>query len=438
MSTTFKLSGPSFDLTKWHNSLKQLLRGETAWKPFPCMSRLISPDGRPADMSDPPVVRSYFVLLGQGSTQGVEVTQESGTVTLGLRMSSSLADWSAARWLIDAGMRAGANVSGDAVPDGGSLTESDLLPETFTATATKTIGQMIGTGKAIALQDGSGLTFPVAHFDLSLSKEETFNLSPSEMLDVLARRCEAFASAHIATTMKAQYESGRVIRYVAHCGVPTLFAHDIDGLMFGEPGGTTLSDDLVELDHVLKLLGAHVVKTGRFYFLPAIDWSKQPGLLEALLGKPSTEISQHIANQHLDKATMALLIAFVLIAAADGSADDKEVAKFLDLLGKAGSASNDNSLFAQTARTLQGELRERMAVLKQPGYDITAALIDGLRSSDQLLSPKERHEFRTRLYSIVEEVAKASGGGFLGFGSKISKGEQRSLDQLKAILFPSA
>lgn len=128
----------------------------------------------------------------------------------------------------------------------------------------------------------------------------------------------------------------------------------------------------------------------------------------------------------------APVIVFMLVAAADGKADAKEISAF-------GKKLTEN--LASGSRVMKGavmraapNLQLLIEKLTETGVEGMAGLLVAARQMvDETLGRGEGHRFASALYALGESVASAS-GGFFGFGNKISAEERVILNGLKKLL----
>jgi hypothetical protein len=139
---------------------------------------------------------------------------------------------------------------------------------------------------------------------------------------------------------------------------------------------------------------------------------------------------------HLRDAPLAV---FFMVANADGSIDDKELTAFEKLFKESGKYPS----------VLMQRVMSELSPLAPQGQ---ALLVDFFHrySSDEFSAPiyfvilnrllasnaqgTQGAEFKKDLLAFAKAVASSSGGGFLGFGSKISKEEKAVLELLEKVL----
>jgi hypothetical protein len=132
----------------------------------------------------------------------------------------------------------------------------------------------------------------------------------------------------------------------------------------------------------------------------------------------ANELSQEVL-QHLAKAPA---LVFLLVAAADGNVDKKEIGQFQKILQDPAY----QPLFAAMRET-ESDMLELLAEFQSSGRSPIDELAI-LRGILELLLPEEAATvYKVMLLKLAKSIAEAS-GGFLGvFGSKISKEEKLAI-----------
>lgn len=422
MSTTFKLSGNTFDRKSWDGELRRLLRGEVGWVPLKCMQRLYP------EATAEPLKQGSLLLLGKGSSRGVSVQARQDSVLLELMSLASEVDWDAARWLLAAGYKLRAQAVAE---DGQSLGVEELRREAFQARSQQVLRAELGMTRGIMSKDsGDKLRFPVAHFELSLSREDLKTLELDPIMDLLVKQCFLYGNAYIAQRMASQAPNGSQSKQAHYSGISTLVPDDIDGMTFGGPEGHyTL--DAVPLERVKQVLSKHITATGHYLHFPPIRWDLEPALLEALTGKSTKEISESLNNQLAEAIVRAPVMAFYIVAQADGEVDLKESQALFDFVNECAANQGDQRIFPNACRRLQREMKQAIASLKGFAPGEFQYVIGQL---DHRLNAETAAAYKQRVYELAEKVAKASGGGFLGIGSKVNERKQQALLWIKEVL----
>ncbi|OLU20714.1 hypothetical protein BVH01_01890 [Pseudomonas sp. PA1(2017)] len=135
----------------------------------------------------------------------------------------------------------------------------------------------------------------------------------------------------------------------------------------------------------------------------------------------------------------APLAIFFMVASADGDIDEKEIKAFGDLFkesGKYPSVLMQRVMLELSPHVRQGrELMMEFLVHFSSGQFSVAQYFAGL---SRLLADNAEDEaaaaFKRDLLAFASAVAASSGGGFLGFGSKISKQEKAVISVIETLL----
>ncbi|MCH9671929.1 MAG: hypothetical protein K0U93_10830, partial [Gammaproteobacteria bacterium] len=148
-----------------------------------------------------------------------------------------------------------------------------------------------------------------------------------------------------------------------------------------------------------------------------------------LLDDPEPEATFDDVVRALTYAPVAL---FVLVAGADGDIDKKEAMAFP--VGLATTLSVDNELVQESlVHCLQG-FPALFEELVRGGPDACLHALIAVRIAASNALGADADVYCHALYTLAEDIAKASGGSLFGFGKKIGKEEQIVLDVLQKIL----
>jgi hypothetical protein len=157
----------------------------------------------------------------------------------------------------------------------------------------------------------------------------------------------------------------------------------------------------------------------KFHQFETIKKTKES--LAKVSGITNPEVLQKLVELDIqpDLVASLALVPLVEIAWADGKIDANE---------KEAVLKADAQLFTKDSPD--------MAVLKQwlehkPGPELLIAWKEYIKGLCQQLTSKQKVSLKSEVIGHAREVAEAA-GGFLGLGSKISKAEQKMLDQLEA------
>jgi hypothetical protein len=125
------------------------------------------------------------------------------------------------------------------------------------------------------------------------------------------------------------------------------------------------------------------------------------------------------------------LLAFLMVAAADGNVDKKEMAKFQQLVM---SAAGKSPLFGKVVAGMVpklGEHAQKLVELGPIGWSLELMRLSKILDEKHNADAKS---YKQALYDIAKQVAESSGGGWFGFGKKIGEGEKAALDLLETFL----
>lgn len=190
-----------------------------------------------------------------------------------------------------------------------------------------------------------------------------------------------------------------------------------------------LSEDLLLLPQLEGEQWKEVCKKAEQYRCADIfDYSYLP---ENDTEANNEDVSDKITTADLDALANLPIVIFVAVAGADGDIDKKEIEAFYKQLA-AGMLADQVILRAAALMTV-ANFQERMTQALTGQLDAHSTI---MRARDLLhtkLARDEALEIKRALMQIGKKIAEAS-GGFLGFGSKISKQEQRALDAIRQIL----
>lgn len=423
MSTTFKLHGPALDRSEWLSHLKWLLSGRGSWTPLACMKHLYP------DAATDPFQKGSVLLLGRESARGVWVESCEDSISIELPALASSMDWQIAGWLLRQGAKLGGEVRSeeDQVLGGDGLTI-----DTFVERYQRTIKREL----AIVRHGGGTVRFPVGYFELMLSPEDLKVEDSQAIINYLTRQCLRYGDAFLASRMKFQSKDGSE-KLLAHYSTrSTLVPANVDVMTFSGPDGI-YTDDPVPIDKVREVLANFMVPVGSYLYIPAMDWSRDTALLEALVGKSSEEIRESLLEQFKIAIISLPVLAMLMMFRADGQPNEKEGDAFLNGIKQAAADESDHSIFANACRKLMEQMRETMASLRN--CSIEAEFLTAIGMLHSFLSLEAADDYKKRLYRLVETIANASRTrGFLGMGGRISEARQHALEEIQTSLFPNS
>ena len=140
-----------------------------------------------------------------------------------------------------------------------------------------------------------------------------------------------------------------------------------------------------------------------------------------------------LSQEQWSLLTMSPMTVFLLVAAADGEIDDKELETFQKaVLEKV--VFGDNKLLSLIGAECIADMAALYSAAAEMELTNHINLLLTLRDIvDEHLPEADAQALLTALYNLGHSVASAS-GGFFGFGSKIGKEEKKMLDFLKITL----
>lgn len=146
----------------------------------------------------------------------------------------------------------------------------------------------------------------------------------------------------------------------------------------------------------------------------------QPGVSTGFHGEENTEFTP----EEFETLKRSLLLIFFVVAGSDGKVDKREFTTFIKALTdveRFGSA-----LFNRVVTNIIANIPALAAAIVAERPDYLAEFQRVKDIVDAKLPAEEGLEFKVALLKVGHEIASSS-GGFLGFGSKISKQEKAAL-----------
>lgn len=126
-------------------------------------------------------------------------------------------------------------------------------------------------------------------------------------------------------------------------------------------------------------------------------------------------------------------IACLLVAGSDGIVDSKELREMFKQMTQAAKAPG---LLGEVLKSMvddNHDPRTDLTLLAEEG-DTASQLVAAGKLVNQRIPDKAAEEFKVNLLRVGYAVANASGGGFMGLGSKVSEEERNSLAVLASSL----
>ncbi len=422
MSTTFTATGPGVNFARLRHQIDELLVGKTSWIPLKCMGWYY-----PEGLSDEVFAKGEILLLGKGSTRGVFARWQEQKISFELTSLAGDTDWEVARWLALPIIRDGGVVLND---EGKQLSEAEVEPAAFKQRVEEIRKGELGTARSISAKEGN-LRFPVAHYELLLTKEELAGgKNDAAIMESLAKQCFHYGNAHVAKVMELERPDGTRQLFCLYSSISTLVPADIPAMAFGGPDGEYTKTP-VPIERVKEVIGKFMVPVGQYIYIPPIKWSDEPQLLEQITGKSTKELLASL-NEQLVRTLgeMPVLVAILMIM-ADGKVEEKEFSAFDEYLRKIAMDSNDKSFFAIGSRHALAGMREMMARFRTMKYHEHMTLLQlGVGQLNLRLSPEGAKAYKEKLFGLAETIAKSTAAG----GANVGQQEQKILTWLRSLL----
>ncbi|MEO5716064.1 MAG: hypothetical protein ABIT37_21475 [Luteolibacter sp.] len=440
MGAILTINGPDFDAATWQIAVGNLIwqRDQPGVSPL-CMvfNEELAEVFPEAGSSEPTCLGDDGTWLhSPGAIRGVTVRRfADGSVSVSLPSGAGRGDWEFAARLGECGMASGAELEVDGetvVTAGDGSVDLTKLFEKQWEFETSMIRQLASDS------DDKSIDLPVLGNLLKL-KVTADDAASDAFHDDLTERMRRYSEAHVASTMSVRTETGAELEINVAGAVPTLIAADVDALMlFDAPAAMEASDalfgkKLVPLGPFLEVMRNEVEVLGGLNYVPLFKYSEHPEVmskLQAAVDAYEPGGAGDLTETDLNALSRGPVLVFLLVAAADGSVDKKEILEFGAILSKA--AALPGSIFQKMLATSIVSQAEILQQVMASGEAPLAQLVQLLQALEKCPAG-EADLIRNGLYVIAYRIANAS-GGFLGFGSKISPGEQRALDMLKTLL----
>ena len=445
MGVSINLAGAGFNRVQWRRDLGDVVYSGTQGAISPLCLSLLHPDEADLILFDGEDIRvaspnAEVWVLPVGGIRGVTVKNSPDGIELSMPVLTGARDWEMAAALTKLAFDCGATVDVDGEPVApGPVDFSHFLNQNWSMS--------VAMLRDLARQ-GQELVVPIlmGGLHLEISPEQ---LDSPDLHDGLVAQMKRFGEAHIASTMTVQTQSGQLLHLNVAGGVPTLIERESQGLILHDApdNPAAMSEPLfdgapVPTDEFLRVMGERVESAGPRIYVPLFKYSEAPEILSALaaaaaagnFGAPGGGAGGGaVATVGVDHAALARgpVLVFLMVAGADGKVDEKEIGTFQGLVA--------NSELAPGA-VFGAMLRNALGNFEQIFTEITAAdaappvLFLELLQALEACPPEEGMLARQGLYALGHAIASASGGGFMGLGSKISRSEKKALQLLQKLL----
>lgn len=369
-------------------------------------------------------------LHAQGGVRGVTMHHSDNVVTLSLSAGANDVDWD---FLLAIALSA-AEHEAAVVDEEGETIEND--PPKLT--------EIIHRQKQFYwnfLQSNPGITLPIGGLIPLVLEQEVIDLGEKAALQYLADQMQVYAQARLANVMPygdmvlALYE-GEDILIDQSC--THIIAEDAVGRLFDIP---------IPKATFMSVFENKPRVIGEFTFFPALDIRSQTlayatlklrAIVAALPESSSSAAPEEVSSTEMTESDWMILakapiLIFFTVAAADGKVSKKELKQFDEILQKM-----EKSLCDVTRKVVDlcmnnvGTFLKEFASINSMRIMFELGLIGRTLNSGKLPIPAAA-SLKHELKQLAHNIANASGGLF-GFGSKISKEEQESLNMINEYL----
>lgn len=425
------LKGPGFDRRGWLDDLRSTFienPPEDGVHLSPLWHQIVGSEGN-FDHGD-------FWLHPLGGIRGVTVRQEDGEIALSLPVGSSSADFDLAWDLMRMGVNHGAAASDE---ESGSLNLSDeqirRIADRQSAFQWSALVETMAKGEA---------TLPIGGFlQMKLDPRDAEG-GPRALEEILTARMDRYADAYVTRLMVVRSPLDGTVKNLSNYGHMASLVDAGAELIttLGEWGN--ICETPVPAGHFYEVLGDRVENLGEYNYVPAIDFRAEPELTAALrrmsvpTAVPRASAGRTEALTDEDWATLAKApcIVFVLVASANGRIDKKELALFRSILKN--NEGIPSPIFATIINVTKANVQQLIAEISRSEMSLAQQLlqISFLLQSGRI--PRDEAVSIARCLCKLGKAVATASGGFLGFGSKISKKEAEMLDFLETILLAPA
>lgn len=347
---------------------------------------------------------------------GVTLRQRD-EVELVIHDSCASADVGLAWDLLRLGVKHGANAS-DEAHDFLGFSEQEI------ATITQVIQAKCWLNLVSEIQASGEITLVIGTMlSLRVTAEDASHGS-IELERRLLARMRRYSHAVIAGLMpNKDHPASPVSRYSQ---VPTLLSSLVEWI-FIDIDGVNFFAAPVPIRRFNQVLEPFIENLGDWNYVPAIDLGSKPDLILALN-------DLHVGDGILDAADWALLakapcLVFIMVVAAEGYMDEKEMELFEKLLNHPDRIASPlvSKIIGITQKNLEGLMDEILH--SETTLPMSLLGVRGLLASEKIPASEGRGYARF-LCSFAEAVASASGGIF----SRISHQEAEALRTLRMLL----
>jgi len=425
------LSGPGFDRKSWLNDLHSTL----VENPPEDGIRLSELCHQVQELENALDLEELW-LHPVGGIRGVTVRHENEQVTLSLPVGASGTDFSLAWDLMRMGVKHGASASDE---EQETLDFSDEQIREIT-------NRQSGFQWSVLLETAKKgeTTLPVGGF-IQIKLDAADAAAGAEALESnLVERMLRYSNVFVPRLMGIRNHQDGSVRKLSNYGhMASLIDAEAELISTMGEGGMICQDPL-PASHFYSVLGDRVENLGGFYYVPAIDFKAEPELAAALqsspvvppLPKPAVAGNEGLTGEDWAKLAKAPCLVFFLVASADGSIDKKEMILFGTILQK--HAAIPSPVFSKIIKIAQANIEALMTEIMNAEVPVPQQLLEiaSLLQSGKI--PREEAIVIAQCLCALGKAVASASGGFLGFGSKISRKESEVLDLLEKLFLSSA
>lgn len=365
-----------------------------------------------------------FRCMVKGSIRGVLVREADDEIEVLVNTFASRADQYLAARLAWEAIAMGATVEKEGH---GPISQDDLGGDQIE----QAHQEWFSLSRRSAATCEGNITMPInGLYSISLSRDDA-QMENEALEQALIERIAPFGDAFPSTRMRLGVGDSPdgAIASVAQEEMPSLVQKDTDLLI--------VDDHLIPLDAFISHTGAQAIDGQDSWLLPPLN--QLPADLRKSLAEhaidpnaASSGSGDGPSEEEWGVIAQAPVVAFLIVAAADGNVDKKEAIKFSEVLGSLAAQQEHESLSKMMVLAAQN-FQQIMPNLMSGNFDPAAMLQEFRQIVETRFSEDEAMMMKTSLLVVGHKVAESS-GGFLGLGSKISKVEKKALMALAHLL----
>jgi hypothetical protein len=419
MSLDYSFRKQDIPFEKWLEKIDEFVvpaeRGET---PEGCWRELLLSNMMRMEEAQGPYGEKF---LTEGSIRGVLVAEQDDEILIKLHSFASRTDHFLAARMVWEAMSLGASVEKDG---NGPITTDDLGAETLEKLHQEWFS--LSRGTLANLEKGTDSYLPIYDF-LSLTiksgdAEKSGEALERELSKRLTELGDAFLSSQFVVNINGVGEKSSSMLQPE---MPSLMMKDVEGVIFDK--------NIIPMEAFLEALGDKVQNGGGCWIFPPAA-KIDPAVLKAASEKSfaaggaqgdPTEEEWALIGQ-------APVLAFLLVAAADGNVDKKEVASFGKTLSGLAS-QHEHPATAKMMQMAQQGLPEILPRLLSGKIEPVELMRSFTELVERRFSQQDAQIIKTAILFTAHQIAESS-GGFLGMGPKISKQEKQALGALVSLL----